>query len=158
VNPFWIFDFRFWIGEIRLSRNVSPKFLRIRSDNLEPKIQNLKWAGIFAFLVVLTVCAARAEAQQPAKIARIGYLGSGSASSAAAHLLAFRQKLRDLAYTEEKQIVIEGRYSEGKTERLPQFAGDLVRLPVDVIVTGENEAVQAAKKITQSLWRLAEIL
>lgn len=108
-------------------------------------------------LLVYTLCAMLfalcfpAEAQQPAKIARIGYLGSGSASSAAAHLLAFRQKLRDLGYTEGKQIVIEGRYSEGKTERLPQLAGELVRLPVDVILTGGNEAVQAAKKITQSV-------
>jgi putative ABC transport system substrate-binding protein len=126
VIPFWILDFGFSLA---------------RSSNKR----------IFCFTLCAPLLALSFSAQPAAKIARIGYLGSGSASSAAAHLLAFRQKLRDLGYTEGRQIVIEGRYSEGKTDRLPQLAGELVRLPVDVIVTGGNEAVQSAKKTTQSV-------
>jgi putative ABC transport system substrate-binding protein len=108
-------------------------------------------------ITLLTLCALlyslsfSVEAQQRGKIPRIGYLGSGSVSSNATYLAAFREKLRDLGYTEAKNIAIEGRYAEGKIQRLPHLASELVRLPADVIVTGGNEAVQAAKNATQSV-------
>jgi putative tryptophan/tyrosine transport system substrate-binding protein len=136
VIPFWIYD-----TSATLSTGFGFSIGRLPN----------KKVVCLALCALLLALSFSAEAQQPAKIARIGYLGSGSASSSAAYLLAFREKLRDLGYTEARQIGIEGRYSEGKTERLPQLAGDLVRLPVDVIVTGGNEAVQAAKKTTQSV-------
>ena len=76
-----------------------------------------------------------AEAQQPARIPRIGILIAASASFFSARVEAFRQRLRELGYVEGKNIVIEYRYAEGKLERLPDLAAELVRLKVDVIVT-----------------------
>ena len=78
-----------------------------------------------------------AEAQQPARIPRIGILIPTSASFISARLEAFRQRLRELGYVEGKNIVIEYRYAEGKPERLPDLAAELVGLKVDVIVTTE---------------------
>ena len=79
--------------------------------------------------------ASLAEAQQPARIPRIGILIPSSASFFSARVEAFRQRLRELGYVEGKNIVIEYRYAEGKLERLPDLAAELVRLKVDVIVT-----------------------
>ena len=83
-----------------------------------------------------------AGAQPAAKIARIGYLAFNLAGSPHLHE-AFRQGLRDLGYVEGRNVVIEYRDAEGKLERLPQLAQDLVRLKVDVIVTGSNPHVIA---------------
>jgi putative tryptophan/tyrosine transport system substrate-binding protein len=105
---------------------------------------------------VLTLCAmlfalcASAEAQQP-KIPRIGYLSGASASSAPARVEAFRQGLRELGYVEGKNIIIEWRYAEGKLDRLPALAAELVRLEVDVIVTGGPTATRAAKEATVTI-------
>jgi putative tryptophan/tyrosine transport system substrate-binding protein len=93
-----------------------------------------------------------AEAQQAAKIARIGYLAPNLATSP--HLReAFRQGLRDLGYVEGRNLVIEYRDAEGKRERLPALAAELVALKVDVIVTeGGNTVVPlAAKQATRTL-------
>ena len=76
-----------------------------------------------------------AEAQQPTKIPRIGYLTTATHSAIADRIEAFRQGLRELGYVEGKNIVIEWRYGEGKLDRLPALAAELVRLKVDVIVT-----------------------
>ena len=67
-----------------------------------------------------------------------------------ARVEAFRQRLRELGYVEGKNIVIEYRYAEGKLERLPDLAAELVRLKVDVIVTG-GSAVLAAKKASATI-------
>jgi putative ABC transport system substrate-binding protein len=75
-----------------------------------------------------------AEAQQPKKVPRIGFLGSASTSFYAARTNAFRQGLNELGYTEGKNIVIEYRYAEGKFDRLPDLAAELVGLKLDVIV------------------------
>ena len=77
-----------------------------------------------------------AEAQQPKKIPRIGYLATASPSTIPARIKAFRQGLRELGYVEGKNIVIEWRYAEEKLDRLPALAAELVRLKVDIIVTG----------------------
>jgi putative ABC transport system substrate-binding protein len=63
----------------------------------------------------------------------------------------FRQRLRELGYVEGKNIIIEYRYAEGKLERLPELAAELVRLKVDVIVTGGSEASLTAKKATTTI-------
>jgi len=89
-------------------------------------------------------------AQQPAGISRIGFLATTSASNISARLEAFRQRLRELGYVEGKNIVIEYRYAEGKLERLPELAVELVRLKVDVIVT-VSSAVLAAKKASATI-------
>jgi len=94
--------------------------------------------------------ASLAEAQQPARIPRIGILIGSSASSYSARVEAFRRRLRELGYVEGKNIFIEYRYAEGKLERLPDLAAELVGLKVDVIVT-TGQAVLVAKKASPTL-------
>jgi putative ABC transport system substrate-binding protein len=87
------------------------------------------------------------EAQQ-ANAYRIGYLSALSLSAESARLDGFRQALRDLGYVEGKNIVIEYRFAEGKFDRLPQLAAELVRLKVDVIITTGPTSTRAAKEAT----------
>jgi putative ABC transport system substrate-binding protein len=92
-----------------------------------------------------------AEAQQPKKVPRIGFLTAPSPSAQAARTEAFRQGLRELGYVEGKNIVIEWRYAEGKLDRLPALAAELVRLKVDVIVTGGVGGTRAANEATNTI-------
>jgi putative ABC transport system substrate-binding protein len=121
----------------------------LRSDNPKSKIQNRKWAGLFAIGVALTVCGASAEAQQPTKVPRIGILSGGLLNVPRRE--AFRQGIRDLGYVEGKNIVIEWRSAEGKLDHLPALAAELVRLKVDVIVTTTPLATRAAKETTVAI-------
>jgi len=98
-----------------------------------------------ALSVVLFALCFPAEAQQPTKIPRIGYLGGNSPNSRSE---AFRQGLRELGYVEGKNIVIEWRHHDGKVERLPALAAELVRLKVDIIITVGAPAARAAKEAT----------
>jgi putative ABC transport system substrate-binding protein len=108
-------------------------------------------------ITVLTLCAllfalcSSAEAQQLTKVPRIGFLGASSASVLAARIEAFRQGLRDLGYVEGKNIVIEWRSAEGKLDRLPALAAELVRLKVDVIVTTGPAPTRPAKEATSTI-------
>jgi putative ABC transport system substrate-binding protein len=95
--------------------------------------------------------ASLAQAQQPARIHRIGILAAPSASFFSARVEAFRQRLRELGYVEGKNLFIEYRYAEGKPERLPDLAAELVRLKVDVIVTGGGPTILAAKKASGTI-------
>ena len=115
------------------------------------RIENLKWAGLVVFVVALTVCGGRAEAQQPTKVPRIGLLRSGSAASHASSHEAFRQGLRELGYEEAKNILIEYRYAEGKSERWPALANELVRLKVDIIVVGGSGVARATQQATKTI-------
>jgi putative tryptophan/tyrosine transport system substrate-binding protein len=105
------------------------------------------------FLVVLIVVAlcVSAEAQQSKKIPRIGFLSSSSFSTVSARLEAFRQGLRDLRYVEGQNITFEYRFAEGKLERLPDLAAELVALKVQVIVALANTGAVAAKHATQTV-------
>ena len=114
-------------------------------------IQNRKWVGLFAVVVALMMCGARAAAQQPARIPRIGILIPTSESNLSARIETFRQGLRELGYVEGKNIFIEYRYADGKLERLPDLADELVRLKVDVIVTPGGSAILAAKKASATI-------
>jgi len=101
------------------------------------------------------------EAQQTAKkVPLIGFLRSGSPSSAALQNEALRQGLRDLGYIDGKTIAIEYRYAEGKPDRLPELAAELVRLKVDVILLSGSDSIRAAKQPvrSQSLWEMLVIL
>ncbi|HJX10528.1 MAG TPA: ABC transporter substrate-binding protein [Candidatus Binatia bacterium] len=89
------------------------------------------------------------EAQRTGKIPRIGYLSSLSASSDSSRKDAFRQGLKELGYVEEKNVAIEYEFAQGKLDRLPDLAGELVRLKVDVIVVGGSTATRAAKNATK---------
>jgi len=99
---------------------------------------------------VLLAAPLAADAQQAAKIARIGYLASNLAASPRLHE-AFLQGLRDLGYVEGRNVVIEYRDAEGKYERLPALAAELVALKVDVIVVGAAPQALAARQATRTL-------
>ena len=92
-----------------------------------------------------------AEAQQPKKVSRIGYIASTTTDRRSTNTTAFRERLRELGYIEAQNIVIEYRYFEGKVERLPELATELVRLKCDVIVTTGSEAADAAKKVIRTV-------
>jgi putative tryptophan/tyrosine transport system substrate-binding protein len=93
-----------------------------------------------------------AEAQQAKKVLRIGYLSSLSPSSESNRSKAIRHALRELGYIEGENIVIESRYGEGKQDRAPELADELVRLKVDVIVvTGGSPWIRAAKNATKTI-------
>jgi putative ABC transport system substrate-binding protein len=108
-------------------------------------------------ITVLTLCAmlfalcVSAEAQQPGKVSRIGYLITSSPSAIAPRMDAFQQGLRELGYIEGQNIVIERRHAEGKLDRIPELAAELVRLNVDVIVTSGPTATRPAKGATSTI-------
>ena len=92
-----------------------------------------------------------ADAQQLKEVPRVAYLAAGTASSQASQLEEFRQGLRELRYIEAKNIIIEPRYAEGKLDRLPALAAELVGLKVDVIVTAGPTATRPAKEATTKI-------
>jgi putative ABC transport system substrate-binding protein len=92
-----------------------------------------------------------AGAQTPTKVPRIGFLSSLSSTETTGSFESFRQGLRELGYVEGQNITIEYRYAERRPERLPALAAELVRLKVDVIVTGGPPAPEAAKQATSTI-------
>ena len=114
-------------------------------------IQNLKWVGICCSRCHVRNVWGRGQAQQPTKVPRIGFLGATSASAISARLDAFRQGLRELGYVEGKNILIEYRYAEGKLDRLPELAAELVRLKVDVMVLAGPASIRPAKEATNTI-------
>ncbi len=109
--------------------------------------------SISALAFVILASVHLAEAQQAEKVYRVGYLRAGSGSpTVRPHQIAFRQRLRELGYIEGQNLVIESRSGEGKRERLPDLAAELVRLKVDVIVTSSAPpAVRAAQRATRTI-------
>jgi putative ABC transport system substrate-binding protein len=101
--------------------------------------------------VILLAVAVIAEAQQPAKVRRIGRLGLGATPTNTLRTDAFHQGLRQLGYAEGKDIVIENRRADGKLDRLNELAAELVRLKVDVIVTLGPAPTRAAKAATATI-------
>src|SRR4030095_6653023 len=105
----------------------------------------------FALGAMLCALSFPAEAQQPKKVPRIGYLVGVSASSFTTRLEALREGLRELGYVEGKNIVIELTSAEEKLDRLPGLAAELVRLKVDVIMTSGPSPTRAAKDATSTI-------
>jgi putative ABC transport system substrate-binding protein len=113
----------------------------------------MKRAAVPSILVVVVLLAVAviAEAQQPKKIPRIGYVsGSGDANNPGPPVEAFRKGLRDLGYIEGKNILVEYRYAEGARDRIPSLVAELVRLKLDVLVFHDTSAIHAAKQATQT--------
>ena len=103
-------------------------------------------------LIAVLLIAGSAEAQQPAKVPRIGFLGGVSPSANSARIAAFRQGLAELGYVEGKNILIEWRHTEAaKLDRLPVLAAELVRLKIEIIVTGGPPATRSAKEATATI-------
>jgi putative ABC transport system substrate-binding protein len=102
--------------------------------------------------VVFLAVAAIAEAQQPGKVPRLGYLSSADAATDSARAEGIRLALRELGYIEGQNIAIEYRYAEGRPEREPGLAAELVRLKVDIIVVASGDrTIQAAKNATNTI-------
>jgi putative tryptophan/tyrosine transport system substrate-binding protein len=135
-----------------MKRIFRRRFFASQSDNLKSKIQNRKWAGLFTIVVALTVCGARADAQQAGKIFRIGFLDPSTASGSAGLVEVFLQELGKLGWIEGKNFIIEYRFAESKgPERLTELAADLVRLKVDLIVVSGITAALPAKEATTTI-------
>ena len=122
------------------------------SANLKSKIQNRKWVEIVAVVVTFAMCGEVASAQQPKKVTRIGYASSQDPGYEAARAEGILRALRELGYIEGQNIAVEYRYSEGKTDRAPELAAELVRLNVDIIlVAGGIHWIRAAKNATKTI-------
>jgi ABC-type uncharacterized transport system substrate-binding protein len=130
------------------------RFFASQSDNRKSKIQKRprrpKWWGFFAIAFALAFGGVEARAQQPTNVPRIGYL-TGTNLAATGRQEALRQGLRDLGYAEGKNIVIEWRSSEGNRKRQRALAAELVRLKVDVIVTGGSSSTRFVKEATSTI-------
>jgi putative ABC transport system substrate-binding protein len=126
-------------GKRRETRGESEK------KNMKKRITLWLLATLFLANVSL------ADAQQTGKIFRIGYLDAGTASGSAVLLEAFRQEMSKLGWIEGKNITIEYRFAEGKNDRLPELAADLVRLKVDLIVVDAGPSALAAKGATSAI-------
>jgi putative ABC transport system substrate-binding protein len=113
----------------------------------------MKRAAVLSILVavVLLAVAVIAEAQQAAKVGKIGWLSIGSDSGAGSTIRAVPPELRALGYVEGKNIAFDYRYADNKLDRLPALADELVRLKVDVLVTPGTPAAIAAKNATRTI-------
>jgi putative tryptophan/tyrosine transport system substrate-binding protein len=112
---------------------------------------NNRKLGNFALSAMLLALCVSAEAQQPKKVLRIGLLSGASPSTNVPRHEAFRQGLRELGYIEGQNIAIEYRYAEGKRDRYPELAAELVRLKVDIILTAGPGPTRAAKAATSTI-------
>jgi ABC-type uncharacterized transport system substrate-binding protein len=111
----------------------------------------MKVVSLILCALLIALCAL-AEAQQPAKVARIGFLGGMSAPAFGDRMEVFRQQLRELGYVEGKNIAFEERWAEGRADRLAPLAAELAVHKVDVLVTfGGSGPAQAAKKATSTI-------
>jgi putative ABC transport system substrate-binding protein len=117
---------------------------------LNSSSDNLKSLSIVAIVFTFALGFAAAQAQQPGKIPRLGYLMALSPDQSP-DIKAFRQGLTALGYVEGKNIVIEYRYAEGKLDRLPDLAAELVALKVDIIVALSPPSARAAKNATTTI-------
>src|SRR5262245_23055329 len=154
ANDQRILDFRFgfWIeGRKRMKEVFSDRVSDSCSDNLKSKIENPKWVGRLAILLLLTGLVRMADAQEAGKVFRIGFLDSSTASGMAVLIDAFRQELGKLGWNEGKNFAMEYRFAEQKQEGLPELAADLVRLKVDLIVVTGAPSASAAKSATATI-------
>jgi ABC-type uncharacterized transport system substrate-binding protein len=123
---------------------------RVRIEvKLKSAFRNLK-SAILTGSMLFALCVS-AQGQQPTKIPRIAYLAGSTHSAMSARTEAFRQGLRELGYVEGKNIVVEWRFGEGKADRVPRLVAELVRLKVDVIVTGGSRVTRVAKEATSTI-------
>jgi putative ABC transport system substrate-binding protein len=125
---------------------------RYPSGNPNFAIQHPNWLRIFALIAALTLFVARAEAQQPGKVARIGYLTTQPTALDSGRRQEIRRALHVFGYIEGQNISMEYRSAEGKPDRAPALATELVNLKVDVIlVAGGHAVILAAKNATKTI-------
>jgi ABC-type uncharacterized transport system substrate-binding protein len=128
VKQFWILDFGFWIEES-------------------------KRRSFFCLTLSALLCAlcSTAGGQESGRVYRVGFLFAGNPPAVASRIKAFREKLVELGYAEGKNLAIETRYGEGRGDRMPALATELVHLKVDVILTAGPTDTRAAKNATNTL-------
>ena len=130
------------------SKRVSGSY----SDNPKSAIQNLKSVRIIALVFTFAMCGAVVEAQQTRSVTRIGYLSSVNPANESARAEGIRLALHERGYIEGQNIAIEYRYGEGKIDRYPELANELVRLKNDIIVVaGGIHLIRAAKNATKTI-------
>ena len=133
-----------------MSKQSSDQFPSHFSIDLKSALRNLK-SAILMGAMLLAHCFP-AEAQQPKKVPRIGYVRVvGTPSPPGPNVEAFRRGLRDLGYVEGENIVIEFRYAEGKPDRIPSLVAELVQLKVDVLISSDGPTIRAAKQATKTI-------
>jgi putative tryptophan/tyrosine transport system substrate-binding protein len=109
-------------------------------------------ATLVAIILILVGCGAPAEAQQPKKVPRIGYLSSSDPVTESTRSETIRLALRERGYIDGQNIAIEYRYSDGKQDQQPELAGELVRLKVDIIVVaGGDTVIRSAQNATKTI-------
>src|SRR5499426_1446079 len=126
------------------------QFLNSRTVNRKSQTQNVKLAARLLGALFLAVCFP-VQAQQPAKVWKIGVLVSTSRALNASREDNLWQGLRQLGYVEGKNVVMEYRYADGQLDRLPQLAAELVGLKVDLIIVSGTRAAVAAKQATSTI-------
>ena len=126
---------------------------RVSSDEWREAKKNMKRKITFlALCAMLFALSVPAEAQQPKKVPRIGYLSANDPATESTFFEAIRLALHELGYIEGQNIASEYRYAEGKRDRSPRFLAELINLKVDVIVVaGGNSWIQAAKNATKTI-------
>jgi len=128
------------------------RWLNFYSENLKSKIGNLKWVARLAILVMLAGWVRVAEAQQPQKVPRIGYISATDPTTDSTRSEAIRLALRERGHIEGQTIAIEYRYAEGKRDRYSELLAELLRLKVDlIVVTGGDPLIRAAMNATKSI-------
>jgi putative ABC transport system substrate-binding protein len=125
------------------------RWLASWSDNPKSKIHNPKWIVLVAIVLALALCGPVAEAQQQAKIIKIGWLAINPVRLP--QFENYKKSLRALGYIEGKNIFIEYRSVEGKLDRFPALADELVRLKVELIVAQSTTSALAAKNATKTI-------
>src|SRR4030095_2461011 len=107
---------------------------------------------LFCLLITVLLITGLAQAQQPKKVARLGYLSNADVATDSDRAEGIRLALRELGYIEGQNIAIEYRFAEGKVDRAPELAAELVRLKVDIIVVGSGDQwIRAAKNATKTI-------
>ena len=120
--------------------------------NPKSKIQNLKWGGIAVTIVTFAMCGAVAQAQQPKKLARLGYVSATDRTTDVSRAGAIRLGLRELGYVEGQNIAIEYRYADGQRNRYPNHLAELVRLNSDlIIIAGGDPLIRSALSATKTI-------
>src|SRR6266545_3269962 len=112
----------------------------------------MKSKFLLCLLMTVLLITGLAQAQQPKKVSRLGYLSNADAATDSARAEGIRLAMRDLGYIEGQNIAIEYRYAEGKVDRGPEHAAELVRLKVDIIVVASGDPwIRAAKNATKTI-------
>jgi len=117
----------------------------------EPNLdrQRRRFIALLGGLAVASPIGARAQA--PAKIPRIGYLASSGPAMTGRMIAALKQGLKDLGYIDGQTIAVEIRQAEGRNERMPELAAELIALKVDILLAASSPGVLAAKKATTTI-------